>query len=246
MNPTESEANLSPMPDLRMPDLRMPDLPMTDSPGMMRLRRVLAVILGVLGLPFLLAFVLGILALAHGDVQVLPTLAGGGIGGVVFLLAYLVWGAPEPRWLQRSATVWLPRALAMILSGMALPFLLAFLLGIFDMGRGGPPHIFIPLCAVMATWLYFLAHSLWIGAGIPLWIRRGIVIAILSGQSLYCLFELWGWLRGGNIDWLLLIAVHLVSLWCRDVYFLLWSRNLSGSMPARGAVRGDHSWANPE
>jgi hypothetical protein len=219
VNPIEMETNVSTGPD---------------SPGMMWLRRFLAVILGVLGSPFLLAFVLGILACAQGDFQPVPTLAGGAIASVSLLLAYLLWGGPELPWMQRAAVVWLPRTLAVILSAFGLLFLLAFLLGVVEMGRGGPIHLFIPVCGVLATFLHFMSHSLWTGAGIPLWIRRAIVVAMLSGQTLYFLFDLTGWLQGRKVDWFLLLAVHLLSLWCSDVYFALWTRIPSGSPAADG------------
>ncbi len=183
---------------------------------------ILAAILFLLSLPFLIVPGLA-LALPENRTPVAPIIASVVIGLIATGLAWILWRGERGEQDFAWAAPALRRGLAIVLVLLGIPFLIGCLTGMAspdDRTANRLPLVF--LSGFIAICVFSLARSIWRNQGVPLWIRRVVVIAMVLVAIFASRSELLVFAQGEQLDWLVLLAVLGVAWFLRPAAAALW------------------------
>jgi hypothetical protein len=176
----------------------------------------------LLALPFLI--VPGLALALPGKQPPMAFLIGSLLTGLFAIgISVILWRGERAEQDWTSAAPAMRRGLAIVLALLAVPFLLGCLAGLAspeDRTASRLPLVF--MSGFIAVSVFSLAHSIWRNQGVPLWIRRVIVIGIISALLFASTSVLFEFARGGSLDWLVLLAVLGVAWFLRPAAAVLW------------------------
>ncbi len=186
------------------------------------LTSILAAMVLLLALPFLI--VPGLAWALPGQRPPIGPMIGSVVTGLFATgIAWILWRGERAEQDWSRAAPALRRGLAIFLVLLAVPFLLVCLAGLAspeDRTASRLPLVFIS--GFIAVSVFSLAYSIWHNQGVPLWMRRVIVMGILSALLFASASVLLVFARGGQLDCLVLLAVLGVAWFLRPAATALW------------------------